>query len=92
MRPATGNDDGRYTAGDAATANSVLRAALGLGPEQFGTAQFVGMISDEIEQLRRAGKSDAEIAQLLSDGGGIGLSADAIARFYAPPGARHRPG
>ncbi len=85
------NDDGRYTAGDAATANSVLRAALGLAPERFGTAQFVGMISDEIEQLRQAGRSDAEIARLLADGGGLDLSADAIARFYAPPDARERP-
>ncbi len=85
------NDDERYTAGDAVTANSVLRAALGLPPERFGTAQFVGMISDEIEQLRRAGKSDAQIAQLLSDGGGIDVSADSIGKFYAPPDVRRRP-
>ena len=85
-------NDERYTAGDAATANTVLRAALGLAPERFGTEQFVGMISDEIDQLRRAGKTDAEIAQLLKQGGGLDVSAAAIAQFYASPDERHRPG
>ncbi len=84
--------DAHYTAGDAATANSVLRAALGLAPEQFGTEQFVGMISDEVEQLRRAGKSDADIAHILRDHGGIAVSADAITRFYAAPDERRGPG
>ncbi|HEV2737228.1 MAG TPA: hypothetical protein VGU66_01485 [Candidatus Elarobacter sp.] len=85
-------NDERYTAGDAATANTVLRAALGLAPERFGTEQFVGMISDEIDLLRRAGKTDAEIAQLLEKDGGLDVSADAITQFYADPDERRRPG
>ena len=84
-------NDGCYTAADAATANSVLRAAAGLAAEKFGTEQFVRMISDEIELLRRAGKTDAEIAQLLADGGGIELNPDAITRFYASEAARRPP-
>jgi hypothetical protein len=85
-------DDGRYSAADAATANTVLRAALGLDPERFGTEQFVGMISDEIDQLRRAGKTDVEIAQLLEKDGGLDVSAAAITQFYAAPDERRRPG
>ena len=34
---------------------TALRAALGLPPEQFSIQAFVGMISDEIEQLRTPG-------------------------------------
>ena len=55
-----------FTAEQAATANTVLRRALGLGPESFSVEQFVGMVSDEIEQLRAAGQSDREIAALLA--------------------------
>ena len=86
-----GKNDGFYTAGDAATANTVLRAAAGLAAEKFGAEQFVRMISDEIELLRRTGKTDAEIAQLLADGGGIELNPDAITRYYAPEDARRPP-
>jgi len=80
-----------YTAEQAAAANVVLRAALGLPAQRFGTQQFVGMISDEIEQLRNAGKTDADIADLLLDQTGVDLGADAISRFYVGPEARDRP-
>jgi hypothetical protein len=91
MSSSLDENDGRYSAGDAATANAVLRAALGLAPQRFGTEQFVGMISDEVEQLRAAGKTDADIARILADGG-LDVSADAIAQFYAGPEERRPPG
>ncbi|GAC1348730.1 MAG: hypothetical protein NVSMB19_00270 [Vulcanimicrobiaceae bacterium] len=87
----TDRDDG-FTAEQAAAANGVLRGALGLPPQRFGTAQFVGMISDEIEQLRAAGKTDADITDLLSRSVGVKISPEAIARFYAGPQERGRPG
>ncbi len=49
------------------------------------------MISDEIEQLRAAGRSDGDISRLLSQGSGIEIGPEALARFYAGPGGRGRP-
>ena len=79
-----------FTAEQAATANTALRAALGLPPERFGLEQFVGMMSDEIEQLRAAGRTDAEIADLLRDQVGVEVPPEAITRFYAAPERRYR--
>ena len=79
-----------FSADQAAAANSALRAAIGLPPERFGAERFVGMISDEIEQLHATGKTDDDISRLLS-AAGVELDADAIARFYAHPAQRRRP-
>ncbi len=80
-----------FTPEQAAAVTTDLRAALGLPPQRFSTAQFVGMISDEIERLREAGKTDAEIAKLVGDAAGVEVSPEAIARHYAGPEARGRP-
>ncbi len=84
------NQTDGFTAEQAAKANSVLRAALCLPPQRFGLEQFVGMISDEVDQLRSAGKNDADIAKLLSDGVGVDVDADSIGRYYADPSQRSR--
>ena len=81
---------GDFTAEQAAAANTALRAALGLAPERFGLQQFVGMMSDEIEQLRAAGRTDEAIAALLRERVGVEVPADAISRFYAGPERRRR--
>ncbi len=86
------SDDANFTAEQAAKANTALRAALGLPPQRFSAEQFVGMISDEIEQLRAAGKSDGDIAALVSDSTGVTVETESIAQFYADPEARDRPG
>jgi len=85
------DDAGDFTAEQAAAATGALREALGLPPQRFGTEQFVGMISDEIEQLRAAGRSDGDISRLLSQGSGIEIGPEALARFDAGPGGRSRP-
>ncbi len=72
-----------FTAEQAAAANTALRAALGLAPQQFSAEQFVGMISEEIEQLRAAGRTDDDISQLLAKEIGVALDSDLIARYYA---------
>jgi hypothetical protein len=59
-----------------------------LAPESFPVQAFIGMISDEIEQLRAAGKDDAAIATLVSDATGKSVDAETITRFYASPEAR----
>ena len=77
-----------FTGDQAAAAQTVLRAALGLPPEDFSLQAFIGMISDEIEQLRAAGHEDATIAALVSKATGTSITADLIERFYASPEAR----
>jgi hypothetical protein len=77
------NNERSVTGQQAADAQTALRKALGLPPEQFPVPAFVGMVSDEIEQLRQQGRSDEEIAGLIQDAVGIELSGDEIARFYA---------
>ena len=58
-----------YTLDEALKAQTALRAQAGLGPEMFPLEAFVGMISDEIESLRKCGKSDDEIAAVSRSSG-----------------------
>ena len=70
-------------------AQSALRAAANLPPEQFPPEAFIGMVSDEIEALRKAGKSDADIANIIQQSSGISISPQTITENYAPPEDRH---
>jgi hypothetical protein len=76
-------DDDSFSAEQVAMANSALRAALGLLPEKFSSRQFVGMISEEIEGLRAAGRSDADISRILEEAAGIRLDPEAFASTEA---------
>ncbi len=78
-----------YPVEEAIKAQKSLRQAAGLGPEQFPIQAFVGMISDEIETLRKHGKSDQDIAQLIQQNSAIQITAEEIAENYAPPEERH---
>lgn len=86
------DNDPTFTGQQAATAQTALREALGLAPERFPVSAFVGMVSDEIEQLRAHGRTDAEIAELIEQAVGVGLPPETIARFYASPEERGHPG
>jgi hypothetical protein len=79
-----------YPLEEAIKAQKALRTAAGLGPEMFPVQAFVGMISDEIESLRKAGKSDEQIAALVSQNSSIQINAEQIAQNYAPPEERHQ--
>ena len=83
------DDTETFSLEDALAAQREMRAALGLAEERFPLAAFIGMVSDEIEQLRINGKSDDAIAQLMSEATGRNLSADDLARYYATPEERH---
>ncbi len=50
-----------YPLEEAVKAQMASRSAAGLGPEMFPVQAFVGMISDEIDSLRKAGKTDEQI-------------------------------
>ena len=70
-------------------AQRALREAAGLGPEMFPLPAFVGMISDEIEQLRKQAKSDDEIAKVIAASSDIQITGSEIRDNYAPPEQRH---
>ena len=74
---------------EALRAQGALRDAAGLGPEQFPVQAFVGMISDEIEQLRQQGKSDEEIAAIIEGSSEIKITASEIAANFATSDQRH---
>ncbi|MBJ6123298.1 hypothetical protein [Sphingomonas mollis] len=78
-----------FTLPEALRAQQHLRETLGLGEERFPVPAFVNMISDEIEQLRDTGRSDAEIAALIEQASGHELSPDDLARYYTPADERH---
>ena len=84
------DDNPTFTGQQAATAQTALRHALGLAPEHFSVAAFVGMVSDEIEQLRAQGSTDDQIAGLIEQAIGVRLPSEAISRFYASPVERGR--
>ena len=73
-----------FTGQQAADAQTALRKALGLAPEQFPLPAFVGMVSDEIEQLRKKGQTDEQIAAVINQTiGQATITAEDIGRFYA---------
>ena len=80
-----------YPIEEALRAQKALREAAGLGPEQFPIQAFVGMISDEIDELRSRGKSDQDIAKLIESSSDIKISAAEIEENYASPEQRHHP-
>ncbi len=80
-----------YPVEEAVKAQKSLRDAAGLEPEQFPIQAFVGMISDEVESLRKRGRSDEEIASIIRSNSAIEISAAEIAEHYASPEQRqHR--
>ncbi len=81
-----------YPVEEAVKAQKALRAASGLGPEMFPIQAFVGMISDEVESLRKRGKSDKEIAEMISANSSIEITEAEIAENYATPEERHHHG
>lgn len=54
-----------FSSDDLLRARQALREALGIGSQDFATTAFIAELGDEISQLRRLGRSDAEIATLL---------------------------
>ncbi|MDQ6685969.1 MAG: response regulator [Pseudomonadota bacterium] len=79
-----------YSAEEAMLAQRALRESMSLGPEVFSTAALVGMLGDEIEQLRRVGTSDAEIAALISAATGREFSAASLSRHHDSAEAKRR--
>jgi hypothetical protein len=80
-----------YPLEEALRAQKALRDLVGLPPETFPVGAFVGMVSDEIEQLRKLGHNDDEIAAVIRGHSLIQIDGADIVNHYAPPEARHQP-
>jgi hypothetical protein len=86
------SDSQEYPLSEALKALHALREAGGLPPETFPIPAFVGMISDEVESLRKRGKTDEEIASIVEKNSAIRITAQQIRQFYATPDERHHHG
>ena len=69
-------------------ARLALRDELGLEAERFELPALVNMISDEIGQLREAGRGDDDIAGIIERATGERVDPAEMARHYVPPEAR----
>ena len=85
------NNAKTYPVEEAIRAQKALRAAAGLAPELFPISAFVGMVSDEIEALRKRGYTDEDIARTVSQSSAIEITAAEIAENYASSEDRHPP-
>jgi CheY-like chemotaxis protein len=70
--------DDAFTMTEAIQAQQALRDAMSLGPETMTLAAMMGMLGDEIDQLRRLGEDDAKILQRIGDAIGRPLPIDTI--------------
>ena len=77
-----------FTLAESLKAQKAMRDELGLGEEHFAIPQFIGMVSDEIEQLRKKGWSDNQIAALVSTATGREMDAASIGEHYVDPDDR----
>lgn len=66
-----------FSRDELAKARAALRAAMALGDERLALEPFLAQLAGEIGQLRRLGRSDLEIAALLTDA--LGRSFDPAA-------------
>ncbi len=78
-----------FSIDEAIAAQRELRKQLGLLDERFGVSALIGMLSDEIEKLRAAGR-DGEVAGATTRATGKSLSPDMVSRYYATPQQRQR--
>jgi len=74
-----------FTAQEVAQIQKLLQEAANEPPESFETEAVIGMLSGEIDTLRRQGMTDDEIASVISQGANATITADEVGRFYAPP-------
>lgn len=72
-----------FSAEDVALAQRALRSSMGLGEETLTQPAFLALLSEEIEQLRKIGKSDAQIAADIGAAVGKPIVLDLVGRLTA---------
>jgi len=63
-----------------------------LPAESFPVPAIVGMFSDEIEALRKLGRTDQQISDLIRGSSSLAIDPDTIRDNYAPPEQRGQHG
>ena len=76
-----------FSTDDAEKVRSALRAGMGLAPPSLSLAALVDTLGEEIGQLRRLGRSDVEIAALMSTALGRPIAPAALAASRQSPRA-----
>ena len=77
-RLAAAADAPSFSADEAAKAQRALRASMGLETKTLSLPALLKQLDDEIGQLRRLGRSNHEIAELLSSALGRAVSTQAL--------------
>jgi hypothetical protein len=65
-------------------ARKVLRDSMNLETQTFPLSAVIGMLSDEIDAMRKAGISDITISKLMGLGLGDAVSVRDIQKYFAP--------
>jgi hypothetical protein len=81
-------DEPSFSIEDLVVVQHEMRSVLGLPEERFSLPSFIGMLSDEIEQMRSFGISDEVIAQTIMGATGEIVTVDQVQQHYAPPEQR----
>lgn len=79
-----------FTLQQSLQARAALRRKLDADVEELPIEALIGMLSDEIEQLRAKGATDGEIAKIISTSAGSIVNAQDVTLHYAPPEKRRR--
>jgi len=65
VRRVAAAQDQTFSAEEVVQARRALQTAMGLSDEDVSTQAFIALLAEEIEQLRRVGRTDAEIAAMI---------------------------
>ena len=65
-RRAAAQQEQSFSADELQRAREALRTEMGLGTESMTTSAFVAQLAEEIDQLRSFGRSDGDIAAMIS--------------------------
>lgn len=80
-----------FSIDDVVLAQNEMRHMLCLPDPQFSMPTFIGMLSDEIEQMRRAGHTDELVAETIRRATGQHVEAGDVGRYYLSIEERGRP-
>lgn len=75
-----------FTSDELSRAREALRAAMGIGPVALTTQALIAGLSTEIDQLRKIGKSDVDIALVIADAIDRDIAASVIERYRTASG------
>ncbi len=76
--------DQTFTSDELSRAREALRAAMGIGPVALTTQALIGELQTEIDQLRKIGKSDVDIAGTIADAIDRDIAPSVIERYRTP--------